>query len=565
MDDLYRRAPLMRFPLGASLELVYFPLQGVARVLSPAQVNSACLLYSQFRDVRSPDLAELEKCGMVVSLTELFERLGGCEVANSKQIAWLAIPTCNRPAELRRALHTYLMNFSRFERRPQILVADDSPAEGDALLAKQGFRILYVGSHQRRKLVELLAEGGEIPRDVLEFGLTPSEQMTRTGANRNTILLYTAGQMVLMADDDTICEPCFAPEQSHQPPLRLTSETDPTEFWFFADREAARSAAHLADFDILSKHEELLGRSVPSILLEAGANSDVAGLCDHLLRSLWSGTGRIAVTSSGCVGDCGMHSGRGLRYHQGCGTRGRITASDCCYRMALSSREVIRQAPAVTICHGSPFCAMFAGLDNRECLPPFLPICRNQDSVFASILNCCAPGSYLGYLPWSLVHDPSVRREYDTSGAARMSEIVIACVSGWKPPSSTSVEPRLQSLGTYLSDIASGTPAEFRETTLLALWRLAAQRVARAEFSLKRFGHSPLFWAADAERDIQSIAAATAHPDFGVPCDLCGDKQERLKRAQLVVRQYGRLLYWWPAIFAKAAYLSANSQLPVRI
>jgi hypothetical protein len=582
---------MMRFPLGGSTEVVYLPLRRSAHVLNPAEANTAsfCSHFGEASEhlaryqqavpasaAASPDLAELAERGLLLSSGELLNRVEAFPVEAPRQLDWFAIPTRNRPAALERAVCSYASNFARFGRKPKILIADDSSLDdqaGTARAAKAGLQSAgsdltcwYAGHNEKRRLVDLLTEGGGIPRSVVEFGLCPDGDLPKMGANRNAIQMYTAGQMVLAADDDTICQPCFAPGGSDMDCLRLGSEIDPTEFWFFPDHEAAVAAARFSDFDIADRHEQLLGRPVCSVLCDAapGSGLDLGPVCNHLLSSLWSGQARIAVTASGSVGDSGMHSTRGLRYHEGRGTRQRLTASESDYRMAMRSRPVIRQVPCTTICHGSPFCTMFAGFDNRQLLPPFLPVCRNEDGVFACVLSGCLPGGYFGYLPWSLVHAPAGCREYDGGIDTRISELVNVCISRWNPPSTAYAEKRLQSLGRCLVELASAPPDEFRETVLFASWDMASFRVAKAEALLNAFAYSPSYWAEDVVNEIQNIAAAVTKPDFALPSDLPGGdgREDPLARAQNIVRQYGELLCWWPAMVERATELSANDHLP---
>lgn len=592
MEDLYRCTPIVRFPLGGSFELVYFPLGRSAQILSPPEVKTASLC-SQFRklsehvarlqqamqtvEATPPDLAALAQRGLLLSSSELLDRFSDFEAVAPGQLGWFAIPTSSRPAELERAIPSYASNFARFGRKPKILIADDSPPDEQASTAKAaqlGLQVAdssltcwYMGPNEKRRLIDLLTEDGEIPRDVVEFGLCPGGDMPKMGANRNTIQMCTAGEMLLTADDDTICQPCFAPGAGDLGGLRLGSEIDPTEFWFFPDHGAALAAARFAELDIAAEHEKVLGRQVWTVLRDSGPSSsfDLNTLCTHLLCSLWSGQGQIAVTASGCVGDSGMHSTRGLRYHEGRGTRERLVASESDYRLALRSRVVIRQAPNATICHGTPFSTMFVGLDNRQLLPPFLPIGRNEDGVFACALNRCIPDGYFGYLPWSLVHAPTGSREYNTAVETRISEVVIACITTWNSSSTAGAEKRLQSLGRHLVELASAPPEAFREAIFFSSWGQASFRVAKAESQLNAFAYSPSYWAEDVVKEIESILAAITRPDFALPSDLRGSEtHELLARTQNIVRRYGELLYWWPAMIERATELAANDQLPIR-
>lgn len=416
----------------------------------------------------------------------------------------------------------------------------------------------YIGSAQKQRLRDYLARDAEIPPAVIEFALFAEGDMIRTGANRNVIQLWTAGQATLSVDDDTVCTTLVAPCAGPSGGVSLGGNGNPAEFWFFADHRAALEAAQHAEFDVLGRHEEFLGKPLNMLRRDAAENAppDLRSACGHMLRSASSDRGRILVTSNGCVGDSGMSSTAGLCRHRGRGTRQRLTASESVYRIALQNRIVIAQSSTATICHGPPFSTMFAGLDNHYLLPPFLPICRNQDGVFAYCVQRCLPDAYFAYLPWSLAHQPpdTHKRAVRAVTDLRLSDVVISLASAWTMPSGDRPsEQRLQSLGAYLSETTLSAPRDFHEVLRMAACTRASHLIRRIEFLLDEFEHSPSYWASDMQKDIAALGQAAADPGFGLPSDLGeGDEQEILVRTQDVIGQFGELLYWWPAMFNRA-------------
>ena len=383
--------------------------------------------------------------------------------AGCSTISCLAIPTCNHLPELQRAVRSYAEHFIQYGRRPAILVFDDSTTQQQADLCRElcaqtaaepVHSCEYIGNAQKHQLKDHLARGDEIPPAVIEFALFPDANLIKTGANRNAIQLWTAGQAILSVDDDTVCKTLVAPgTTAGSGRVSLGGDGNPAEFWFFAGHSAALEAAQHAEFDVIARHEEFLGRPLNNILRKDAAKdgfADARSACCHMLRSASSGKGRICVTSNGCVGDSGMSSAAGLCRHRGRGTRQRLTASEPVYRMALQSRIVIAQSLTPTICHGPPFSTMFAGLDNHYLLPPFLPVCRNQDGVFAYCAQRCIHDAYFAYLPGSLAHQPPCNRERSVGTVAdlRLSDVVISLASAWiTPDEDRSSEQLLQSLG----------------------------------------------------------------------------------------------------------------------
>jgi hypothetical protein len=588
--DMFRCAPMIRLPLGVSAELVYFPLQKVAHVLTPSAAGllGACSRFASLAGHSEQILSQLSagsagvsqiltafaEEGMMISRAELSDHLDALPCADDPpQISCLAIPTSDRPQELLRALASYAAHFSRTGRSMRCLVADDAPSLQANRLLKEALKerlkawdgeIVYAGVEEKRHLVDLLAEKGSLPRDVLEFGLLgPSDYTPTMGANRNTIFLQTAGEMVLSVDDDTLCRPCAAPE-CEAGTLRLGSESDPTEFWFFPDRKSSLKFVRPADVNIAAAHEDLLGRQVWTLVEPSAINGqvDLSAACGHLLQNIWMGNGRVLITLNGSVGDSGMYSGRNLPIHKEPRTRGRLVRSEEDYRMALRSREVVRQVRSATVCHGSPIMTMFVGIDNRVLLPPFFPVCRNEDGTLGYMIERCLDGCYFGYLPWSLVHDPPQGRSYFGGFAAtvRVSDLVIACISTWVCANrGADTAHRLRSLGRHLIEVASVAPEDFEEFVRMLLWRQAAQRISQKEALLRQYGEQPAFWAEDLRREIKTHQLAVVKPDYIVPIDLpqrlTGEKP--VQEAQDLIRRYGELVYWWPAIVERATELAS--------
>jgi hypothetical protein len=130
--------------------------------------------------------------------------------------------------------------------------------------------------------------------------------------------------------------------------------------------------------------------------------------------------GRVVVTAAGVMGDSGMGSPSYFLSLRGA-SRARLLQSEGVYRYALARQQVLRAVPRATVCD-APYCmALNLGLDNRDLLPPFTPVQRNQDGVFAAILRTCCSGDYFGFLPWMILHVDGYheRRRPGVPGPAR--------------------------------------------------------------------------------------------------------------------------------------------------
>jgi hypothetical protein len=406
---------------------------------------------------------------------------------------------------------------------------------------------------EKRGLIGLLTKSGELPPETVEFGvLGPPECPLHTGANRNTILLTTAGEMALCVDDDTVGRPSVAPGATGTAAVRFAGG-DPSSFWFFPDRSTALAAGRAIDLDILGSHEALLGRRYAERPPGGGRGVPAVG----------TGNGRILITVNGSAGDSGMDSGRNLAMHPDPGTRERLLASREAYESALTSREMIRQSLAPTVTPIRPFMSMAMGMDNRELTPPFFPACRNSDGIFGALTARVWPDACLGHLPWTVIHDPPGSR-LNVSGISatlRVCDWVLAWAStGTFHNGGGAAAERMGSLGRHLIEAGSLPPADFREQTRALLLRMASRRAARAESLIHERRGEPAFWVEDLRREVEAVREAMVEPDGVAPVDLPvewnGD--QRIEATRSLIRRYGELLSWWPAIIERAKDLRTS-------
>src|SRR5262249_53283405 len=124
-----------------------------------------------------------------------------------------------------------------------------------------GFDVWYAGPDEKARYARQLAEHCDVPLDVVQAAVQqPVGWPGAPGANRNVLLLHTAGEAFLSLDDDMGCRLGRLPAGAEG--LSLTSSGDPTEWWFYASPKAALAAIPPVDEDLLALHESLLGTNV---------------------------------------------------------------------------------------------------------------------------------------------------------------------------------------------------------------------------------------------------------------------------------------------------------------
>ena len=483
----------------------------------------------------------------------------------------LAMATRDRGEVLRRGIVSYFENSVRFGRSLDFIVIDDA-REPDAqrqtlavlqeLKSSQGVTLRYASRQDREAFADRLAAYSGLPRDPICFALLGRPASDRTvGSCYNSLLLDTIGGCSVLADDDTVCQIAAPPEQHGS--LALTSQFDPTEFWFYRSRQSAFDALTPSDQDYFAAHESLLGRAVAGCMPEpeASGSLDLDRAAPAFDRRLRTQGGRVVATLFGIVGDSGIGSTGYLSV--GPSSRSRLLTSEQDYLAFVESRQVARAVTRPTVSEGFLCMAGNLELDNRRLLPPFTPVQRGADTVFGMTLRKCFRDGYLGYLPWTVRHDPPHQRtqpleEFMKNAArVRFSEVLRHLIDGAPEVSGGGDdEQALRRLGSYLRQISSGSLADFEDTVKTCFWRQHEERLAEAS-RYQPDPKIPSYYHGYREQHQKTVREAIVNPGYFVPRDLeeLGSEREVRRMVQGLVRDHGGLLEHWPDIVQAALAL----------
>jgi hypothetical protein len=583
-----------RLPLGEhakswSRERELAPLQALSAGRGPAWLawlTKPLLRYAERqREAVTVNSAQLEKTerrlqefaakGFLVSAESLLEDCRRHATTETlPPIASIGITTRNRPEVLRRGLISHFENRQRYERSTEYVIIDDAADAESGSRTREllielgrefGVPIRYADHAERRSFAKAVCEESGAPHDIVEFALfgLPGCPIT-TGSARNSLLLATAGDRLVMVDDDSVCRlaACPAPEDG----LAFTSRRDPTEFWFFADPETTLSEAQFADTDFLGLHETLLGRNAADCLPSAEAASLVDSRAaepgfDCRLRR-WGG--RLRASMAGVLGDSGIGATGYLFIDAE--SQKRLTRSEATYLAAVRSRQVLRSVRRTTISEGTSCIAVNLGLDNRSLLPPFIPVQRNSDGLFARTLRLCFRDAYLGYLPWAVLHAPERPRQQELDDywrhvkQVRTADLVIHLMqASGAPYDGLNGAAALRHLGAQFEEWGSLDAEAFRELLQKQVWRSAG-----SVFSPHQSSEAPVtdqdFYARLRNKYADILRERVTEEDYLLPQDLAktGDKEQVHALSREIIRCFGQLLQAWPHIYEAALRLRAR-------
>lgn len=484
----------------------------------------------------------------------------------------VAIITWERPQALERLLESVLTNCDtkKFHR---LYVIDDSRkaeniSQNQALVKKYAPKLetplQYFGQAEQQSLLAGLVK--QLPRheEAIHFLADQSRWQDHwtAGLTRNLALLVSCGRRLVMVDDDAICDLYEPP----QPRSNISFSDVPREAEFFSSEQEWAQQHQSINPDPINRHMQCLGLSFSEALGALGQEHlKVAGLeqATALQVSELKADSPVLMTECGSLGCPGTGRNTWLP-DMDTGSLKRMLASAKKTTNALTTRKVWsgRNQP-----HFTPRSNMsqITGFDNREMLPPYLPILRGQDRLFGNMLNFIFPTAVTLDYPWAVPHLPIPERAWNdrdldftppASFPLFFYEKVVEFKSSCHAASS---RDRLSALAGWLNDLASASDdalaAMYRDTRL----HNGSQQLQHLSALLSTAESTPVNWQNYLRNGIRQLNVdldRVSQQDFpikGLPAHMEGDDLIAFWKG--VWLGFASALDAWPEIRAAAAQL----------
>jgi len=379
-------------------------------------------MQGQQTDIRNV-LKSMLDSGIMVSARNISEALkrkvqSPIEESNSSAPV-VAIITWERPQALERLLTSIASN-CRLAKVHRLYVIDDS-RKADNIRQNQALveqfaadfetPLQYFGQDEQLSLLKNLAE--RLPEHEQSIRFLADQSRWRdhwtSGLARNLALLLSCGHRLVMMDDDSLCD-VFSPRQ---PKPDISFSDDPREADFFASEQDWAAQHQPLNPDPVDRHMQCLGLTFSKAMEVLGQNNlKPTGLSNAtaLLIGELHPESPVLMTECGSVGCPGTARNTWLPDMAPASLK-RMLASEPRVNNALNSRLVWsgRQHP-----HFAPRPNMSAitGFDNRQMLPPYLPIIRGEDRLFGNMLDFVFPSAVTLDYPWAVPHLPIPKREW---------------------------------------------------------------------------------------------------------------------------------------------------------
>ena len=444
-------------------------------------------MQGQQNDIRNV-LQNMLDSGMMVSAKSVTKKFRDAVnpqlVDNGSDAPVVAIITWERPEALERLLKSVISNCTTRDFH-RLYVIDDSREAGnisknralvEELAPQMDTAVQYFGRDEQQSLLDKLVKQLPDHEQAIRFLADESRwagQWT-SGLARNLALLLSSGHRLVMMDDDTICD-VYDPPQTKP---NITFSDQSREADFFSGEQDWAALQQPINPDPVKRHMQCLGLSFSEALNVLGENHfKPTGLTNAtaLMVSELRADSPVLMTECGSLGCPGTNSNTWLPDMAPASLKlmlvsKRKTTNALSHRQVWSGRKQPHFSPR-------PNMSQITGFDNRQMLPPYLPINRGEDRLFGFMLDFIFPSAVTLDYPWAIPHLPLPERKWEnhdldfTPGDSFPMFFFEKVLENKSSCQSISPEGRLSALSAWFTDMATA-PAE----TLTAMYRDARLR-----------------------------------------------------------------------------------------
>ena len=523
-------------------------------------------LQGQLADVTNV-LTMVKDAGLMLSAQSICDRLSPDE----PPVAALAptrvcIITCDRPAAVERLLDS-MLHAGSLSSHDELFLVDDSrdPANGEQnreLVAKFNLTsskdMRYLGATEQLKFLQAMIAAKPDDESAIRFLIDRERWAPHKsyGLARTMCLLLTVGYRCIVLDDDVLCSSVLPPNTGEGITFGGGSNR---ELACYASEQELMQKAAFSDTDPLTGHARCLGMSLSQALpqLDAkGINQATLHDASATMLNTLRADSPILVTQCGSWGDPGT-AGSNWFFDLGPESIERILAAPGGLSSALSNRHYWLGRNRTNISKMAVM-SQATGLDNSQLLPPYFPVLRGEDYLFASMVVCLHPTAAVLDYNWCVPHLPLEQR-----GGSRAAREPIAAQAGLglcarylvnctDYESGVSPGTRLQKLAVLLEELSQRSPASLVATLRTELAQQHAEQLRLLDQQLKTAPDlGSQNWEGYLKRGVEEVNTALQTPinisDIPhAPREL--DEEELMGTAKSVMADFGSALMAWPGL-----------------
>jgi len=462
-------------------------------------------------------------------------------------IQGIASLTCDRVELFTRSVPSITNELNKWGHNKLLVAFDDSQSANirdkkrnilSKLSLSSSHKNLYAGLEEKKDFINRLLPG--LPANYhksakyMFFGDSNIPIFNGPGGNRNSVLAAFAGSRYISFDDDMTLNNLTLPDSSFE--IILKEGRPDFKTGLFYDYNEIKDSAEPFTKDLFQLYEAILGKNLKD--LDSGF-----------------GTGKIRAITAGFYG--GRWNSRPHIYL----FRDKIFNSE-----KYASKDVYKKIKHRALCHVQPVNTLIfdapllygaaIGIDSSEIVPPFFPQLRNEDTLWAFVLQACCKDSKIGFLPIALYHDwkekkPFTKKDFKSVGAdlGLQMAIIFSIVS--EKIKLNNNENRLKIFGESLIEL-SEFPHPYWMEFCRTLWHKHVKNTVNSlNLLLEKYEGEPHFWAKDVKKYINRLKSTSMDAEAFIPRELhsAGSVEEAGKIHRKMLNSYGTLLTQWTQIW----------------
>ncbi|MGV6826864.1 MAG: hypothetical protein ACWA5Q_07800 [bacterium] len=481
----------------------------------------------------------------------------------STPIRKVFVRTCDRPEAVERLFDSIINSKLLGDSGATVTLIDDSRSTEsqqqnrrlvDQHNAQSGPVFRYFGHEARETLItDLSARLPELENSV-RFLLQGDQTVTAEtpGIPLNLALLLSAGEKMALLDDDAVCE-SFASLNENQD-FKISSRGRDGQL--VQQDSEWQNPADMSVRQLFQDYGRKLGAPIASVLEEYHTSSDTLNEITLADLEHVQPSSRVLITGCGTVGDPGTGSNAWV-FSEGAETLSKLGDTESEYNNNISNRNAWVGVSGLTLQPDySLMTTTLTGIDNRELVPPTIPVFRNEDMMMGTLTQALFPTSLKLEYPVALSHLPIPRRHWEK----KSTDTGFALTLGAFLPDylqrrintcgSRLAHDRLAYFGSLLTDLGHADPAYVRRELRDYLTR-NHNDAAKAHMELLQTSSQLPPWVKKdlqgaAQRELQALSSSQI-PAISELSSL-GQLETQIDYFQQFARKMGEALIAWPAI-----------------
>lgn len=453
-------------------------------------------------------IKQLKDSGFLVTGQEALEKIrAGSGDQPIEEPPVVVIRTKGRVAMLKRLIISAQANEQQFNARYQYLFIDESTpeqAQANAVNIEQSsLNAQHIDQAKQATLLKKLQEQFPEAKESLDFllGEHPLHQISATyGRSWNWGILLTAGKPAVFLDDDCLLQ-AYAPPVTTTPTVAFGKKSQSVHF-LDKGKPLNEQLQQLA-IDPIDQLAVVLGLAPKQLTCDEQSFDNIeSDKIEQLQKS------QIVMSTQAVAGDTGSDSPMWLYYLEGPSAQAFIGSSEADYQRHKTERFMWLGNNQPLVGLGENYSVVSRALDNRQLLPPTLPILRNEDVLFANLVHCLYPQACTYDMTWALAHLPEIERQWRPQQSLKPkgfdTAIAIDSVIADLIDLSGSAEDKLKMLSAELNTVLDGEEKDY------LAWMYRQQQAGRAavicqlNYTLENNPKMPDYWKEDVKAMMQA-------------------------------------------------------------